>query len=734
MSSLLFFLFTSCIGEIEIVTDPITFLLAAQRAKPGDEIIIKDGIYHNSGQWQFVGSGTKEAPIRIRSETPYGAVFSGRTQFQLRGDHLQLVGLYFKEASFEGKVVGVEGDHNRISSNFFVDSGNSNSALGRLLHIGHGRSYNRIDHNYFRGSISISISQFISSDQGYGVYNRIDHNVLRDIVRLNSKVENGQEGIQIGQSSDETSEAKVYALIEENLFDNVVADAEIISIKSSNNLIRNNQFVSASEERSVGELTLRNGSENSVIGNIFTETHGGVRIVGDTNLVVQNTVQLADYGVRFFHGTGDLGIYNQPKGNYVAHNSIIETQFPIRIVNQIPEATEPPRNNRILRNLVISMRHPWLEGPEESLAQNQIESNAQWLWGNPCFNSASSKRLRPIIYSKTEELPQFQGDSGHSLLERGINLSNRKAMQRRSLRAEFAILDKVPLAGEPLLLDGAFSHGDPTRFAWDLGDGETLQSEEMVVSHVYDKPGTYLVQLQVQDNEGETHTTSQKILIHPSIASSLIPSHSLSSTIPQTDLTDTLTDAWNPDQLRKRYMESETIGSTSAPTITIRLSTRPSFQEEEGTVLIEAEHYHRLTMNVFRPPWQIETELSDSVKNCYIQAPRPSKQSVAWEESGQVSYLIALTTPGTYNVWLRRYAKGLGDNSLYWSINGAQQSVADNERDGLGQWHWIQIGQHHVERKSADVTSLGLRYRENDYRIDQILLTQGDGPDSLPRK
>ena len=69
--------------------------------------------------------------------------------------------------------------------------------------------------------------------------------------------------------------------------------------------------------------------------------------------------------------------------------------------------------------------------------------------------------------------------------------------------------DRVVCPGEPVIFDGAPSHdgdGALTRFRWDFGDGASADGEQ--VTHVFETPGVYEVQLAVTDDSGASCGTA----------------------------------------------------------------------------------------------------------------------------------------------------------------------------------------------------------------------------------
>ena len=71
--------------------------------------------------------------------------------------------------------------------------------------------------------------------------------------------------------------------MEYNLFDQCNGDAAVISVKSSENILRQNAFTN-----NEGSLVLRHGNGNVVDGNLFVGNEGGVRAYGHDHRIVNN--------------------------------------------------------------------------------------------------------------------------------------------------------------------------------------------------------------------------------------------------------------------------------------------------------------------------------------------------------------------------------------------------------------------------------------------------------------
>src|SRR6185369_4169463 len=85
----------------------------------------------------------------------------------------------------------------------------------------------------------------------------VDHNYF---FNHQFKGANGGESIRFGLSGKQHADAQ--GLIEDNLFEKADGDSEAISVKSSNNIVRNNTLIN-----SRGTISLRHGWGTTVEGN-----------------------------------------------------------------------------------------------------------------------------------------------------------------------------------------------------------------------------------------------------------------------------------------------------------------------------------------------------------------------------------------------------------------------------------------------------------------------------------
>jgi poly(beta-D-mannuronate) lyase len=265
---------------------------AIKKAQPGDHIILKDGTYdtedwldeHSADSLLVEGvKGTKSAPIVIAAGTVGGAVIEGPAGFSFIGaSHLVVKGFTFThEQAGDEIAIECEGcQHVRFTQNRFdlgeSDDDGSSHWLG--ITSKHG-AYNRIDHNTFENKKTQgNYVLLLGSDGEMPEHNRIDHNYFYNHAYSGG---NGGECLRVGNSVYGTSASNT--VVAYNLFEKCNGDAEVVSVKSSENVLRHNAFTG-----NEGSLVLRHGSANLIDGNLFVGNEGGVRVYGNYQKIVNN--------------------------------------------------------------------------------------------------------------------------------------------------------------------------------------------------------------------------------------------------------------------------------------------------------------------------------------------------------------------------------------------------------------------------------------------------------------
>ena len=250
--------------------------------KPGDTVVLEDGIWHNQ-RIELKVNGSEEQQIRITAQTPGQVIFNGNSYLSLKGSYAVVSGLMFRDGALKdkGHIIRLNGSHLRLTQSAIIDY-NPDSIKTRYFWVSLAGHHHRVDHNFFSGQNHSGVTTVVWLNEGPTGHHRIDNNYYGQRPPGDA---NGFETIRIG--TGKFSHLNTYVLVENNVFEESDGEIEIISNKSNYNVYRNNTFIN-----SAGTLTLRQGSYNVVEGNYFLgqfrKGSGGVRVISTDQLIVNN--------------------------------------------------------------------------------------------------------------------------------------------------------------------------------------------------------------------------------------------------------------------------------------------------------------------------------------------------------------------------------------------------------------------------------------------------------------
>jgi poly(beta-D-mannuronate) lyase len=183
----------------------------------------------------------------------------------------------FKLTGSKGLSIPVGATHVQITRDTFQLAG----SVQYWLTVGGDDA--QIDHNTFQHKSTIGNFIEVVGPGSSGMAQRtwIHHNYFLDQSYTGS---NGGESIRVGLSGRQHSSAK--AIVEYNLFEKCDGDLEVISVKSTDDIIRYNTL-----RNSKGTITLRHGWNNRVEGNYLIGNATGIRMFGNNHVVVNNVIE-----------------------------------------------------------------------------------------------------------------------------------------------------------------------------------------------------------------------------------------------------------------------------------------------------------------------------------------------------------------------------------------------------------------------------------------------------------
>ena len=321
---------TKVFGTIYFVSTKIELQSRMNIAMPGDEVIVRNGVYN----WDFIsfnntkGSSTS-AWITLRAETFNGVVFQGTTYLQFAGKKLLINGFKFANGNvgdkdiiqFRNQLAGTSASYCRLTNitieNYSSDSSgtvNGTDIDNKWVSIYGVR--NRVDHCTFINKYNAGATLVVWYDnsnypqQSTPTFHRIDSNYFRGRSYLGG---NGGETLRIGVST--ASRTFGYNIIERNLFEGMTqTEPEIISNKSSANTYRYNTFKNAS-----GGLTFRQGRFCIAYSNFF--------IVDDPSVTRAYGIRIIDKGHKVFNNyfeglNGNENTFSTPRSPISLYNGL----------------------------------------------------------------------------------------------------------------------------------------------------------------------------------------------------------------------------------------------------------------------------------------------------------------------------------------------------------------------------------------------------------------------------
>ncbi|TLX72175.1 chloramphenicol resistance protein [Labilibacter sediminis] len=267
-----------------------------------DTLFIQDGIYKDI-QLVVHNSGEENKPIVIRAKNRGKVFFTGDVEVELRGTHIVLDGIYFKDGNRNPEewtshgpgLVAIYGSYNRITQCAFhaFDQANSAYITTSLTEEGKVPQYCRIDHCSFTEKITfdqvINLNNVAKKDikkntSGIPMYHRIDHCYFSNP----KKPGNAGGGIRVGYWRTDYGRC----LIDNNLFERQDSEPEIITSKSMENVYYNNTY-----KNCAGTMNFRHGDKQVAINNFFIGTdklreYGGMFVWGSNHIIANNYFSL----------------------------------------------------------------------------------------------------------------------------------------------------------------------------------------------------------------------------------------------------------------------------------------------------------------------------------------------------------------------------------------------------------------------------------------------------------
>lgn len=333
--------------RIRAVSNKITFIEALLNAEPGDAIVLEDGNYYDVNM-TVTRSGTKDNPIFIIARNPGQVKIMGESQLYVKADYVVVAHLTFTNGrpTTDRGAIWLEGNHLRLTNTLIYRFEEEGMDYKWLSMTG---KYHEIDNNTFDGKETGGALLTIWRDDLSPQFHHIHHNQFKNYKDAGGS--NGYETIRVGTSHYSQSDS--YVTIENNLFEAVNGEIEIISIKAGRVHVRNNTFIN-----SLGHITARHGKNSVIENNVFFANNlvdtGGVRAYDGGHIIRNNYMDSVNTG-------------SNTRGGIVIHSGVNEIG-----TNTVLNAQWTSFNMLIERNTIVNSRQSILFDGKYSLATHDV--------------------------------------------------------------------------------------------------------------------------------------------------------------------------------------------------------------------------------------------------------------------------------------------------------------------------------------------------------------------------
>lgn len=282
------------------VTSESTWNTAYSSVSAGEAIIMKDGTYTTFNTDVTLNkNGTAADPIYIIYETLHGFICNSCSRrHNVTGDFHVFAGQTWNNHGDENFIFFDGATGNRVACMIFDDSVDSPVKVQVPSEFQPGIDDLELDNNEFiEGSKPLvdlqdcrtnSVESWCTNDHNNKNYH-VHHNSFTGPTNAESIIIGSGSDVFVEGTTTVFNDDRADAIVENNIFTNTNGDPEIISIKSSHNVIRNNCVQGATS----GNFVIRSGHDNLIHGNWFDEVRDGIRISGYRNYILFNYFRVA---------------------------------------------------------------------------------------------------------------------------------------------------------------------------------------------------------------------------------------------------------------------------------------------------------------------------------------------------------------------------------------------------------------------------------------------------------
>ncbi len=344
----------------------------------GDSVVLAEGTWKDLNIKFKSVNGTAVKPVVFMGETAGKTILTGVTYFQFSGPYVVVENLWFQDptsipnvdpksegdAVFSFRTPDGEYATNSVMRNCMITGFNTPLTISKNKWVSLYGTDNTVEYCSFEDKSWLGTTLVVWPDT---TMDKEPHHTVRNnyFTRVRSNLSekgsslNEQETIRIGTSHFSLSSAG--CTIENNVFERCNAEAEVISDKTCNNVIRGNVFL-----ENKGSLTLRHGNGSLVENNYFdgrnVEGTGGIRLVGENHIVRNNYMQdlagenfTAAIAVMMGLTNPVLNSYSQVKNTVIENNVAIDCYQGLAVnLGTRKNQVQPLAYSRVQNNVFVS--------------------------------------------------------------------------------------------------------------------------------------------------------------------------------------------------------------------------------------------------------------------------------------------------------------------------------------------------------------------------------------------
>ncbi len=356
-----------------IVSSIIKLQSAIANAKPGDRILVANGVYNATNDIIINKIGTEKKPITIAAQHLGAAEITGKGGIKLTGPAAYIIIRGFKFTHASGRARSEAGSSFcRWSQNIFETPGKGED----LTIAGNDQE---VDYNTFINKNAFGRMLAVRG-KGSQIAERlsIHHNYFKNYPSQGG--DNGAETFQFGLSGFSLSSSN--STVEYNLFEDCAGENELISVKASAVILRYNTI-----RNCAAQFTLRHGNKCEVYGNYFINTPG-LRIFGDDHVIHSNYFENCNPAINIGNGGAEVAdgapliSHDRPDRVFIGFNTLVGNQANI---------TQSARKDG-LGSTAITVAYNIIQGG--GVAANIVGPSKDSVWkGNIIFNTAGAGNM-----------------------------------------------------------------------------------------------------------------------------------------------------------------------------------------------------------------------------------------------------------------------------------------------------------------------------------------------------